>query len=131
MTNKYAVIDNSLVVNVVEAEQSFAQSQGWVEFPEYVDGQAVSIGWTYSNGQFIPPAPFDYSEQNKMAATSLLQQTDWTTIPDVANPAVSNPYLTNALEFASYRSQVRAVAVNPPSTLAVFPTKPDAQWSTQ
>ena len=28
----------------------------------------------------------------KNKANSLLSATDWTTIPDVANPAVSNPY---------------------------------------
>ncbi len=65
---------------------------------------------------------------NKSQATTLLQQTDWTTIPDVADPAVSDPYLTNAAEFAAYRNQVRKIAINPP-VVAVFPTMPIEVWS--
>lgn len=67
--------------------------------------------------------------ENKSQATALLQQTDWTTIPDVADPALSDPYLTNAAEFAAYRSNVRKIAVNPPTTPAVFPVMPDEIWS--
>lgn len=65
---------------------------------------------------------------NKSKATKLLQQTDWTTIPDVSDPAVSDPYLVNAAEFAAYRNQVRKIAVNPP-VVAVFPTMPNEIWS--
>jgi len=65
---------------------------------------------------------------NKSKATNLLQQTDWTTIPDVADPAVSDPYLVNSAEFAAYRNQVRKIAVNPP-VVAVFPTMPTEIWS--
>lgn len=68
-------------------------------------------------------------QKNKQQATQLLQQTDWTTIPDVANPELSNPYLTNSAEFAAYRSQVRAIAVNPPVTVSSWPTMPEEQWS--
>lgn len=67
--------------------------------------------------------------QNKQQASALLSATDWTTIPDVADPAVSDPYLMNQAEYAAYRSQVRAIAVNPPTTPAVFPTQPTSQWS--
>ena len=67
--------------------------------------------------------------QNKATASQLLTATDWTTIPDVADPAVSDPYLMNQAEYAAYRSQVRAIAVNPPTTPAVFPTQPTSQWS--
>ena len=66
---------------------------------------------------------------NKLQATSLLQQTDWTTIPDVADPALSNPYLTNAAEFAAYRSNVRKIAVNPPVTVGVWPVQPEEVWA--
>ena len=64
----------------------------------------------------------------KDQASSLLFATDWTTIPDVADPAVSNPYLMNQAAFIAYRSQVRALAVSPVVD-PVFPTKPTAQWS--
>lgn len=67
--------------------------------------------------------------QNSATAQQLLAATDWTSIPDVANSAVSNPYLTNQAAFLAYRSQVRAIGVNPPTTPATFPTAPTATWS--
>jgi len=64
----------------------------------------------------------------KQKAVSLLQATDWTTIPDVANPSASNPYLMNQGAFIAWRSQVRALAVNPVAN-PVFPAQPTEQWS--
>jgi len=63
-------------------------------------------------------------------AQSLLSATDWTTIPSVADPAQSNPYLTNQAEFISWRSQVRAIAVTPSYT-SVIPPQPKDTWSNQ
>ena len=63
-------------------------------------------------------------------AQSLLSSTDWTTIPSVADPAQSNPYLTNQAEFISWRSQVRAIAVTPEYT-SVIPAQPAQAWSNQ
>lgn len=66
---------------------------------------------------------------NKQTATQLLYETDWTTIPDVADPALSNPYLMNSAAFAAYRSALRAIAVNPTAGELVWPTKPNEVWS--
>jgi hypothetical protein len=63
-------------------------------------------------------------------AAALLSATDWTTIPSVADPTQSNPYLTNQAEFISWRSQVRAIAVTPTYT-SVIPPQPAEQWSNQ
>ena len=63
-------------------------------------------------------------------AQQLLSATDWTTIPSVADPAQSNPYLTNQTEFISWRSQVRAIAVTPTYT-SVIPPEPKDTWSNQ
>ena len=65
--------------------------------------------------------------QNQATASQLLYATDWTTIPDVTNPA-NNPYLTNQDEFLIYRNAVRKIAVNP-TWDAVFPEQPVATWS--
>jgi hypothetical protein len=65
---------------------------------------------------------------NKAAAIKYLQQTDWTAIPSVSDPAISDPYLTNSNEFAVYRNELRKIAVNPP-VVAVFPTIPVEIWS--
>lgn len=63
----------------------------------------------------------------KQQASALLYATDWTTIPDVANPA-NTPYLMNQADFIAYRNTVRQLAVNPVVD-PVFPDKPTEQWS--
>jgi hypothetical protein len=68
--------------------------------------------------------------QNKTTAANLLSQTDWTAIPDVADPLKSEPYLVNQAEFVSWRSVIRAIAVTP-TWDAFFPTMPVEQWSNQ
>jgi len=65
----------------------------------------------------------------KFKATQLLYATDWTTIPDVANP-INNPYLTNQADFITYRNTVRGLAVNP-VIAPVFPDIPKPVWSAQ
>lgn len=69
--------------------------------------------------------PFDNCKQQ---AKQLLYETDWTSIPDVGNPSASNPYLLNQGAFIAYRSQIRALAVNPVAD-PVWPTQPTEQWS--
>lgn len=64
----------------------------------------------------------------KSTAQQLLQATDWTSIADVGNPQMSNPYLVNQSEFIAYRSTVRNYAVNPVAD-PVWPTPPVEQWS--
>ena len=60
----------------------------------------------------------------KEKASALLYETDWTTIPDVADPA-NSPYLTNQAEFIAWRNQIRQLAVNP-IVDPVFPPTPEA-----
>lgn len=62
----------------------------------------------------------------KRQASQLLYETDWTTIPDVADPA-NSPYLNNQAEFIAWRSQIRALAVNPVVD-PIFPPKPVEIW---
>jgi hypothetical protein len=79
--------------------------------------------------EWIAQEPERIKKSNKEAATSLLQATDWTCTVDITNPEYSNPYLMNQDAFLAYRSQVRAIAVNPPTTPAVFPEMPNEIWS--
>lgn len=80
---------------------------------------------------YMTPTPEYYREQNKTQASQLLSATDWTAIPSVADPAQSNPYLANQSAFLSYRSQVRAIAVNPPSIpVTDWPVLPVEEWIT-
>lgn len=71
------------------------------------------------------------AESNKLdckaQATTILNSTDWTTIPDVADPTYT-PYLINQTEFKQYRAVIRGYAVNPVVD-PVWPTQPTEQWS--
>lgn len=71
----------------------------------------------------LPPAP----AQNQLIAAGLLYDTDWTTIPDVANPD-NSPYLGNQAAFISYRNEIRKIAVNPPAGDIVWATQPIPEW---
>jgi hypothetical protein len=129
MNNNYAVIENEIVVNVALSAESYAISQGWVLLPN-----GFGIGDFYVNNVFVrapqpQPSPEDIQAENKSLATQYLQETDWTCTIDISNPQYSNPYLINQDDFLAYRSQVRNIAVNPPTTLAIFPIKPDEVWS--
>lgn len=64
----------------------------------------------------------------KQEASRRLYATDWTTIADVADPAKSDPYLTNQDAFITYRSNVRKLAVDPVAN-PIWPTEPTASWS--
>lgn len=70
----------------------------------------------------------NWMANNKQQAKNLLAQTDWTTIPDVTNPAMSNPYLANSVDFIDYRNQLRAIVFNPPNTEIIFPVIPVEDW---
>jgi hypothetical protein len=50
---KYAIIENDLVVNIIEAEPEFIEAHGLNAVP-YTD--EASIGATYKNGIFTPAA---------------------------------------------------------------------------
>lgn len=87
-----------------------------------------------AEGKTIVPDSAGYPEfyvptedQNKATASALLTATDWTTIPDVANP-INNPYLANQDAFIAYRSEVRKIAVNPVAGNLVWATPPTEIW---
>ena len=110
---------------------------GWIEFktggqneqittlPEWANNAVAA--WEIANTP-QPPAP-PTAEQNQAYAATLLYETDWTTIPDVADPAKSNPYLTNADAFLVYRNEVRQYAINPIAGDIAWPVRPNAVWS--
>ena len=124
----YAQIQNTLVINIILVDES--NIPDWITPPEYIQSDTAQIGDTYVNGQFIPyVAPPPTAEENKQTAVTKLQVTDWTSIADVADPALSNPYLMNQAEFFAYRSSLRAIAVNPTAGVLTWPTKPQEQWS--
>ena len=76
---------------------------------------------------WIPTQEANSKAANKATASSLLAGTDWTTIPDVANP-INNPHLGNQSEFIAYRNVIRAIAVYPPAGEIVWATPPTEVW---
>ena len=113
------------------------ETSGWIEFwdapnqditalPSWVD--CCLTKWTEANTP-VPPSP-PTAEQNKQTAILLLQQTDWTTIPDVGDHTKSNPYLFNVTDFVTYRNAVRQIAINPVEGYITWPTLPQEVWTT-
>lgn len=90
--------------------------------------EAIADGWENVTGSWPPPPSPPTADENKQIATSLLQQTDWTQIPSVSDPALSNPYLSNKLAFDEYRNSVRQYAVYPEAGDITWPTVPTENW---
>lgn len=114
---------------------------GWIEFNDGTPNEEIDVlpqwalnaeaAWDAAANPPPPPAPTpeEIQAQNKAKAQQLLSSTDWVEIPSVTDPA-NNPHLTNQADFLAYRSQVRAIAVNPPTTpVDPWPTLPSEQWS--
>jgi hypothetical protein len=111
---------------------------GWIEFNQPIPNEPITelpawanccmTKWTEANTP-VPPQP-PTVEQNKQIAVTKLQETDWATIPDVADPTKSNPYLSNAQDFVTYRNAVRQYAVYPVSGDINWPTVPQEVWTT-
>jgi hypothetical protein len=110
---------------------------GWIEFNEPIPNEEITelpswanccmAKWTEANTP-VPPQP-PTAEQNKQTAVEKLQATDWATIPDVADPAKSNPYLSNAQDFVTYRNAVRQYAVYPVAGDINWPVEPQEVWT--
>lgn len=47
---RFAIIENGIVGNIVIADAEFAQEQGWLAAPDDVE-----IGWTYDGNDFAAP----------------------------------------------------------------------------
>lgn len=117
----------------VHALQWFEDNTGWIEFingdpqqditelPDWVNN-AISA-WNVANTPVppVPPTPKQIQDLNKEAAEVLLNKSDFTQLSDVN--------LTNKADWATYRAQVREIAINPPTELAVFPVAPPLSWS--
>ena len=113
------------------------ETSGWIEFWDQQNEDITSLPswvdcclavWTVANTP-VPPSP-PTAEQNKQTAVLALQQTDWTQIPSVSDPALSNPYLANKNAFDIYRNAVRQYAINPVAGDINWPTIPQEVWTT-
>jgi hypothetical protein len=118
------------VAQVVDQYQTFEVGQPlfWVEC---ADDVVADQFWYNPDNQLIIPSPpyIPTAEENKQTAIGLLQKTDWATIPDVADPTISNPYLTNQQAYFDYRNIVRGYTINPVAGNIEWPTQPTPIWS--
>lgn len=109
---------------------------GWLEFNDGKLNEDITVlpdwaynamdAWTVKN----TPEPVEppTAELNKANAVWLLQQTDWTQIPSVSDPALSNPYLANKLAFDQYRNSIRQYAIYPVAGNLDWATIPQEVW---
>lgn len=99
-------------------------------FTKYVLGPVFS-GETAAADEaaYIAMKDAEFKAANADRAKQELLATDWSELPTVRDAAVT-PHLTNAADFDAYRVALRAIAIDPPVTVATWPTRPDATWST-
>jgi hypothetical protein len=113
------------VAGWIEYKSPLVQNQPITELPAWAN--CCVTKWDEANIP-SPPAP-PTAEENKQIASGLLYDTDWTTIPDVADPTKSNPYLTNTQDFVVYRNAIRQYAVYPVAGFIDWPTVPIVVWT--
>jgi hypothetical protein len=117
--------ENNRICQVEAQDFPVADPLFWADCPDN-----CTTEWTYNNGTFEPPVvPVPTADENKTTASNLLSATDWTTIADVGNPQISNPYLANQADFINYRNQVRQYAVYPVAGNITWPTLPVENWA--
>lgn len=111
---------------------------GWIPFTASPDdsedngrniyAKAIAGDFGAISPYVSPPLRINTAADNKTEASLRLAATDWINQPDVYDPA-NKLHLTNRDAFLSYRSQIRAVAVNPTDGNLNWPTEPNAAWS--
>lgn len=132
----YNKVDVSSLSSNIHAIQWF-DDHGWIEIKNS-DGLVVqneeitSIDWlqpvidswkaidyAHKNPTPVDPVP-PTAEENKYKAEGLLISTDWTQLPDVN--------LQNKEEFATYRTLLRNIVLNPVDGFIDWPVKPEEVW---
>jgi len=116
-------VNPTMPTDVVEITEEYYQSllQGQASgLVITADAQGYPI---LTNPVPVPPT----AEQNQSTATKILNNTDWTTIADVADP-INSPYLSNQDEFIAYRNEIRKIAVYPTAGDLVWATAPAEVW---
>ena len=136
----YSPLNTSAVPADVHALQWFSV-EGWIEFNDGKDNQQITElpAWAYVclqeweaadyEHKNPPPPPPPTANDNKNMAVGLLAETDWTALPDIADPLKSNPYLANTNEFNAYRNAVRKIAINPIAGDIDWPQPPQEVWT--
>jgi len=85
---RYAIIENNTVTNIVEADEEFAKTQGWIN----VHNIFCDIGWLYDGKNFAPDPELERLKEEirienlkneiRQLRDSLLAATDFWLLPD-------------------------------------------------
>ena len=114
-------------------------TSGWLEFWDQDNQDITELpSWTncclakwqaIDDIQYKPGTP-PTANDNKEYAIGILNGTDWTQIPSVSDPTLSNPYLANKNAFDIYRNNIRQFVLNPSAGDITWPTPPQEVWTT-
>ena len=112
---KYAIIENGTVSNIVVATQDFALEQGWIL------GETAKIGDTWDGVSFITPPPSEVGIESQWVLVrsdrnGLLANCDWTQLPDAP---------VDAAAWATYRQALRDITDQDNPFNIIWPTKPE------
>ena len=121
-------LQNNLVVQIEDDDKTFevASPLYWIDCSNNI----VAYKYEYTNNAFVlAPETQATAAQNKKTAVDLLSETDWSSLSDLGDPNISNPYLTNQQAFYDFRNFVRAIAINPTDGNINWPETPTAIWS--
>lgn len=118
----YFTVDGSNVVtNVIEAES--ALEPNWIAEP---NGTIASIGYTWDSSTETfsePSAPSLTAQENSEEAVRLLEESDWTQLPDIGLTT------DNVIEWRTYRSTLRGIARSPSDGALTWPTPPSTEYA--
>jgi len=133
MITIYQIKENGYYGDSKEIDPSEGAGKNWTyDKPSTPICEWVNYQWVEREREPFPISVIPSQEQEAKVigqqATELLSITDWTALPSTGDPLQSNPYLINQEEFIAWRSQVRAIALNP-SYDSVIPTEPTEVWS--
>lgn len=113
MDNRYAIIENGVVTNVVLADSTFAEEQGWIAAPD-----DVGPGWLWDGNNFIPPQrdPKVAWAEIRTQRNERLAACDWTQLPDAP---------VNVLPWAIYRQALRDITQQTDPFNITWPQEPE------
>ena len=106
-----------------------ADTEKLVNVSPYVEGNTVyTVAVEPLTEEEITARNESKKAKVKAKAEALLKESDWSQYPDVSNPA-NTPHLSNYDAWMFYRLELRSIAITPPIEVAVWPVKPEEQWS--
>jgi hypothetical protein len=121
------------VAQVVNSKADTFEVDDNLFWADCADDVVADQFWYNPDNQLIEPnlgLPTPPSaEENKNTAVALLQETDWASIPDIVDPNINSPYLTNQQAYLEYRNIIRGYAVNPVAGDLNWPTQPESTWA--